>query len=94
MATLFRFAGVFFVIYTQEHPPAHVHVKSHQKRPDWEIRIYLGRREDGGEDNYGRSFGDVSIRAGNPKMSKIDEYVDYLAEHINEAWALWESINP
>jgi hypothetical protein len=93
MATLFRFAGLFFVIYTQEHPPAHVHVKSHQVRPDWEIRIYLGRREDGGEDLYGKRFGDFTLKSGNPKPAKIKECVDYLAGRIDEAWELWTNIN-
>lgn len=93
MGILFRYAGVFFVVNTREHPPAHVHVRSHSRRPDWEIRIFLGNESDGSTDDYGRSFGDVTIVTGKLKPSKIAEYVNYLAQHIDEAWDLWHQIN-
>ena len=92
MVTVFRLGGVIYLIYTRDHHPPHVHVKPSPVKPEWELRIYLGRKPDGQRDKYGRSFGDTEVLSGKVKASKIQEYVDVLAQHIEQAWAVWDSI--
>lgn len=92
MVTVFRIGGVIYLIYTRDHHPPHIHVKPSLVKPEWELRIYLGRRQDGGQDDYGRSFGDTEVLSGKIKASKIQEYVNVLAQNIEQAWAVWDSI--
>ena len=92
MVTIFRLGGVLYLIYTRDHHPPHVHVKPSPTRPDWELRIYLGRRNDGGPDSYGKSFSETDILSGKIKASKIDEYVNLLAQNVEQAWEVWDSI--
>lgn len=92
MVTIFRLGGVLYLIYTRDHQPPHVHVKPSPVKPEWELRIYLGNRADGSQDNYGKSFGDTDILSGKLKASKIQEYVELLAQNIEQAWKVWDSI--
>lgn len=94
MVTVFRLGGVLYLIYTRDHHPPHVHVKPGPFRPEWELRIYLGQRQDGSPDNYGKSFGDTDILSSKIKASKIQEYgdVELLAQNIEKAWEVWDSI--
>lgn len=92
MVTVFRLGGVLYLIYTRDHQPPHVHVKPSPVKPEWELRIYLGNRADGSQDNYGKSFGDTDILSGKLKASKIQEYVELLAQNIEQAWEVWDSI--
>lgn len=68
------------------------HVKPSPIKPEWELRIYLGTRENGGPDTYGKSLGDVDVLSGKIKASKIDEYVNVLRKNIDQAWQVWDSI--
>jgi hypothetical protein len=92
MVTVFRLGGVLYLIYTRDHRPPYVHVKPSTVNPEWELRIYLGQRQDGSRDNYGKSFGDTEVLTGKIRASKIQEYVELLADHIEQAWEVWISI--
>lgn len=92
MVTVFKLGGVLYLIYTRDHHPPHVHVKPSPTRAEWELRIYLGRRSDGGPDRYGKAFGETDILSGKIKASKINEYVNLLAQNLEQAWAVWDSI--
>jgi hypothetical protein len=92
MVTIFRLGGVIYLIYTRDHPPPHIHVKPSPVKPEWELRIYLGRRQDGEPDEYGKAFGDIEILSGKVKVSKIQEYVEVLAQNVEQAWSVWDSI--
>ncbi len=92
MVTIFRLGGILYLVYTRDHRPPHVHVKPSPVRPEWELRIYLGRREDGSEDEYGRSLGDSDILSGKLKASKIEAYVEILVANLDKAWEVWDSI--
>lgn len=69
-----------------------MHVKPSPVRPEWELRIYLGRREDGSEDEYGRSLGDSDVLSGKLKASKIEAYVEILVANLDKAWEVWDSV--
>ncbi|MBE9060986.1 DUF4160 domain-containing protein [cf. Phormidesmis sp. LEGE 11477] len=92
MVTVFRLGGILYLVYTRDHRPPHVHVKPSPVRPEWELRIYLGKREDGSEDAYGRSLGDAEILSGKLKASKIEAYVEILVANLDQAWEIWDSI--
>ena len=92
MVTIFRLGGILYLIYTRDHSPPHVHVKPSPTRPEWELRIYLGKREDGSEDKYGKSLGETEIISGKIKASKIDAYVQILIQNLDQAWEVWEAI--
>ena len=92
MVTLFRIDGVIYLIYTRGHRPPHVHVKPSPITPEWELRIYLGRRQDGQQDECGKIFGDTEAVFGQVRVSKIQEYVDVLAQNIEQVWIIWDSI--
>lgn len=92
LVTVFRLGGVLYLIYTRDHQPPHIHVKPSPVHPEWELRIYLGRQTEGRQDDYGKSFGDTEILSGKIKASKLQEYVELLADHIEHAWDVWNSI--
>ena len=87
-ASIFSYSGANYYIRTRDHNPAHVHVKT----ADGEIRIYLGREEDGGVDNYGREFGEYEFVWGKLKSSKVRTLVDHLESNLSDAWATWHQI--
>ncbi len=80
-------------MWSNDHDPAHVHVRPAQKRPEWEIIVFLGKAEDGSSDNYGKEFGDTEIVSGKIKTSQINDLISYLNQRRDEAWDKWKEIN-
>jgi hypothetical protein len=66
---IFRFNGVEYRLWTEDHDPAHIHVRPAQAKPEWEMIVYLGTEVDGSLDNYGKQFGDTTIVKGKVKLA-------------------------
>lgn len=86
MPVIFRYDGVEYRIWSNDHNPPHVHIRPAQNRPDWEVIVFLGNERDGSADAYDREFGDVKIVSGKVKTSKINVLVEYLRQRSDEVW--------
>ncbi len=93
MPVIFRYDGVEYRMWSNDHDPPHVHIRPAQNRPDWEVIVFLGNERDGSMDTYGREFGDTKIISGKIKTSKISTLVSYLNQRRSEAWTKWKEIN-
>ena len=93
MPVIFRYDGVEYRVWSNDHNPAHVHVRPAQKRPEWEIIVFLGRERDGGTDTYDREFGDTKIVKGKIKILQINDLILYLDQQRDKAWDKWKEIN-
>lgn len=93
MPVIFRYDGVEFRLWSNDHDPAHIHVRPAQVNPDWEIIVYLGTEADGSMDNFGREFGDTQIVKGKVNTSTLNELLDYLRPRREKAWAQWKEIH-
>ena len=93
MPVIFRYDGVEYRLWSNDHQPPHVHIRPAQKNPEWEVIVFLGKEDDGLADAYGREFGDAKIVTGKIRASKLSALVDYLGERRDEAWTKWKEIN-
>jgi len=93
MPVIFRYDGVEYRIWSNDHNPPHVHVRPSQKNPEWEVIVFLGKEKSGSADAHGKEFGDVKIVSGKIKTSKLNDLVNYLSGRRSEAWATWNNIN-
>ncbi len=79
-----KFDGVRFVVYSNDHPPRHVH----SFVGDAEVIVDL--RLDG---TVALADRDDAIRPGNAKRSDIRKALNTAVEHFDELAELWESIH-
>lgn len=93
MPVIFRFDGIEYRLWSEDHNPAHIHIRPAQAKPEWEIIVYLGNESSGSTDSYGKQFGDTAIVRGKVKLSKINELVNYLEPRRAEVWAKWKEIH-
>lgn len=79
-----RFGGVRFVIYSNDHPPRHVHGFFAETEAIVDLRangdVALAKRHD-------------AIRPANAKRSEVKKVLRAAAEHFEELAALWEAIH-
>jgi Domain of unknown function (DUF4160) len=90
---IFRFNGIEYRLWSEDHDPAHIHVRLAQARPEWEMIVYLGTEFDGSTDSYGKQFGDTTIVKGKIKLAQINELLEYLQPRRAEAWERWKEIH-
>lgn len=93
MPVIFRYDGIEYRMWSNDHDPPHVHVRPAQARPEWEIIVFLGKEGDGSQDAYGQEFGDTKIVSGKIRASQINVLVGYLSLRLDKAWAKWREIN-
>lgn len=79
-----RFDGVLFVIYSNDHPPRHVHGFNGETEAIVDLRrdgtVALAERKD-------------AIRPANAKKSDVKKILTDAAQHFEELAALWEEIH-
>jgi hypothetical protein len=79
-----RFGGVLFVIYTNDHPPRHVHGFAGETEAIADLRldgtVALAKRND-------------AIRPANAKRSDVKKILNAAALHFEEIAGLWEEIH-
>jgi len=79
-----RFGGVRFVVYSNDHPPRHVHGFSGGSEVIVELRfagtVALAKRND-------------AVRPANAKRSDVKKILRAAAVHFDELAALWASIH-
>jgi len=78
------FDGIRFVVYSNDHPPRHVHGFLA------ETRLIIDLRSD---DNVGLADRRDAIRPAAAKRSDIRKILNGAAQHFDELVALWESIH-
>jgi hypothetical protein len=93
MPVIFRFNGIEYRLWSDDHDPAHIYVRPAQASPEWEIIVYLGNESDGSTDSHGKQFGDTTIVKGKVKLSQINELLEYLKLRRAEAWGKWKEIH-
>lgn len=93
MPVIFRYDGIEYRMWSNDHMPPHIHVRPAQARPEWEIIVFLGNEEDGSMDAYGKEFGDTKIVSGKIRTSQINTLVAYLDQRRDAAWVKWQEIN-
>jgi Domain of unknown function (DUF4160) len=75
--------GVRFVVYSNDHPPRHVHGFSGETEAIVDLRrdrtVALAKRSD-------------AIRPANAKRSDVKKILRAAAKHFDELTALWEKI--
>ena len=79
-----RFDGVLFVVYSNDHPPRHVHGFTSETEAIIDLRldgtVALAKRDD-------------AIRPANAKRSDVKKILNAAALHFEELAALWEAIH-
>jgi hypothetical protein len=79
-----RLEGVLFVIYSNDHPPRHVHGFHGETEAIADLRrdgtVALAERKD-------------AIRPANAKKSDVKKILTAAAQHFEELTALWEEIH-
>jgi hypothetical protein len=93
LPVIFKYDGIEYRIWSNDHMPPHIHVRPAQSRPEWELIVFLGNQEDGSVDAYGKEFGDTKVVSGKIKTSQINVLIAYLGQRCDEAWAKWHEIN-
>lgn len=93
MPAIFRYDGIEYRLWSNDHQPPHVHVRPAQKNPEWETIVFLGREDNGLADAYGKEFGDTKIIKGKVKVSRLNDLVAYLEGRRDRVWAKWHEIN-
>lgn len=78
-----RFDGVLFVIYSNDHPPRHVHGFASETEAVVDIRmdgaVALAKRNN-------------AVRPANAKRSDVKKILNSAALHFDELAALWEAV--
>jgi hypothetical protein len=79
-----RFDGVLFVIYSNDHPPRHVHGFHGETEAIVDLQkdgtVALAERKD-------------AIRPANAKKTDVKKILTAAAQHFEELTALWEEIH-
>lgn len=79
-----RFGGVLFVVFSNDHPPRHVHGFTGEAQAIVDLRsdgtVALANRDD-------------AIRPANAKRSDVRKILNMAAEHFEELATLWETIH-
>ena len=79
-----RFDGILFIVYSNDHPPRHVHGFLSETEVIVDFRsdgtIALADRKD-------------AIRPANAKRSDVKKILNAAAEHFDDLAALWEGIH-
>lgn len=78
------FGGIQFVVYSNDHPPRHVHGFS------GEAEVIVNLRPDG---LVALAVRKDAIRPRNAKKSEIKRILNSAATHFEELVALWEEIH-
>jgi Domain of unknown function (DUF4160) len=78
-----RFGGVRFVVYSNDHPPRHVHGFAA------ETEVIVDLRMDG---TVGLADRDDAIRPANAKRSDVRKILQAGADYFEELVELWEAI--
>ncbi|MGB9235567.1 MAG: DUF4160 domain-containing protein [Terriglobales bacterium] len=79
-----KFGGVRFVVYSNDHPPRHVHGFA------GEMQVIVDLRTDG---TVGLADRDDAIRPANAKRSDVRKILQVAADHFEELAELWEAIH-
>jgi hypothetical protein len=78
-----RFGGTRFVVYSNDHPPRHVHGFTGDTEAIVDLRmagtVALAKRND-------------AIRPGNAKRSEVKKILSAAALHFEELVELWEEV--
>ena len=78
-----RFGGVWFIAYSNDHPPRHVHGFT------GETEAIVDLRSDGAVALAGR---DDAVQPANAKRSDVKKILKAAALHFEELAALWEAM--
>jgi hypothetical protein len=79
-----KFDGVLFIVYSNDHPPRHVHGFA------GEAEVIVDLRPDG---NVALADRKDSIRPANAKRADVKRILNGAAAHFEELTALWEEIH-
>ena len=79
-----RFGGVLFVIYSNDHPPRHVHGFAGETEAIVDLRL---------DGTVAIAMRDDAIRPANAKRSDVKKILKAAALHFEELAALWEEIH-
>jgi hypothetical protein len=79
-----RLDGVRFVVYSNDHPPRHVHGFF------GETEIIVNLQQDG---DVGLAQRADSVRPANAKRSNVKQILQTAAEHFKSLAALWEKVH-
>ena len=78
-----RFGGVWFIAYSNDHPPRHVHGFTGETRAIIDLRldgtVALAERND-------------AVRPANAKRSDVRKILNAAALHFEEPAALWQAM--
>jgi len=79
-----RFDGVLFIVYSNDHPPRHIHGFASESEVIVDLRsdgnIALAKRKD-------------AVRPTSAKRSDVKKILAAAAQHFEELVALWEGIH-
>lgn len=79
-----KFGGIQFVVYSNDHPPRHVHGFLS------ETEVIVDLRSDG---NISLADRRDAIRPANAKRTDVKKILNAAAQHFDELVALWEEIH-
>ena len=79
-----NFSGIRFVVYSNDHPPRHVHGFLS------EAEVILDLRPDG---NVALADRRDAVRPANATRADVRKILNAAAEHFDELAALWEEIH-
>ena len=79
-----KFDGIQFVVYSNDHPPRHVHGFLS------ETEVVVDLRFDG---NIALADRKDAIRPANSKRTDVKKILNAAAQHFDELIALWEEIH-
>jgi hypothetical protein len=83
MTTIYYLNGVRFFIWSNDHPPAHVHVSSQSKK--WEIVIHIG--------NCGNAKPKLHAQKGKPNYADIKMALQEVATKCSRFDSEWRRIH-
>lgn len=79
-----KFDGILFIVYSNDHPPRHVHGFL------GETEVIVDLRSDG---NVALADRKDSVRPANAKRADVKKILSAATEHFEELAALWEGIH-
>jgi len=79
-----QFDGVLFIVYSNDHPPRHVHGFAS------ETEVIVNLRPDG---NVALADRKDAIRPANAKRSDLKKILAAAAQHFEELAILWEEVH-
>jgi Domain of unknown function (DUF4160) len=86
MASL-TFEGVIFSVFSNDHPPRHVHAQAAG------VVVIINLRQDGMVEIAKRKRGQLAIKPGNAKKSEVKRALRMAALHFEALAELWERVH-